>query len=260
MIKGLYEYYLRNIRHKGKRHAVKWSLAILPFKTLKTHYGPVFKVNRNDKTNIYALCGEYGHIVAGHVEALPKGSAFIDIGTNYGLFSLMASKSVGTEGRVYSFEPNPFIYSSFIENVRLSNATNIIPFQSAIAEKNGILNLSFEQGHSGKSHIVDSRTVEAIKISGFNISEWTFLEKDIAGRPVHIKIDVEGYEAKILDVLLKCSWFENVKSITIEIDQENLNIFDSDAEKDIYERLQREGFSTQIGLDKSQHYDEIFTR
>ncbi len=260
MIKSLYEYYLQNIPHKGKRHIVKWSLACLPFRALKTHYGPVFKVNRHDKTNVYSLCGEYGRVVADHVESLPKGAAFIDIGTNYGLFSLIASKQVGGQGRVYSFEPNPFIYSSFIENVRLNNCENIIPFQSAISEETDILNLSFEQCHSGKSHIADGSDGQTVKISAFDISQWEFLERDIADRPVHIKIDVEGYEAKILDVLLKCSWFEKVQSIVVEIDQKNLDIFGSNAQSDVYQRLEGAGFKAEIGLDKARHYDEIFTR
>ena len=260
MLKSLYEYYLQNIPHKGKRHIVKWSLKCLPFKTLKTHYGPIFKVQKHDKTNIYGLCGEYGNVVANHVRQLPKGDVFMDIGTNYGLFSLMASKTLGENGTVFSFEPNPFIYSSFIENIQLNNCRNIVPLQAAIAEKSGILHLNFDRAHSGKSHIADMQGTSTIKVCGFHPGQLNFLGEEIGTRNIHIKIDVEGYEARIIKILCECPWFSNIKSIVVEVSAANLATFESDVERDIYAPLTDKGFAARYGVDHSPHFDEIFEK
>src|SRR5213083_889189 len=38
---------------------------------------------------------------------LAAGDSFVDVGANVGMFTLMAARRVGTDGRVEAFEPNP---------------------------------------------------------------------------------------------------------------------------------------------------------
>jgi len=257
MMKALYEYYLQHIPHKGKRHIVRWSLKAMPFNYLKSHYGPVMHVNRNDKTNIYALCGEYGNVISNHIKTIGRGDVFIDIGTNYGLFSLLASKQVGDKGYVFSFEPNPVIYSYYLDNIRANKCRNIIPFHCAIAPQDGLMGLTFEQNHSGKSHL---SSVGDFTVPTFNPANWIFLTENIAERNIHIKIDVEGYEAEILKVLKAAPWFKNIKSIVVEIDDENLKAYGTSSKESIYAPLEQEGFRPTINGQSGTHYDEIFVR
>jgi len=257
MMKRLFEYYLQNIPHKGKRHTVRWALNVVPFGYLKSHYGPIMRVNRRDKTNIYALSGEYGNIVANHVKKLQPGEVFIDIGTNYGLFSLMAAERVGGQGNVFSFEPNPVIYSYFLDNIRKNKHRNIIPFHCAISDSDKLIGLTFEESHSGKSHLAEKGD---FTIPAFNPAQWQFLSDKIGKRPIHIKIDVEGYEAGILKTLLQAPWFACVKSIVIEIDDDNLKQFSSNAKDHIFAPLEQKGFKPTILAKAGTHYDEIFVR
>lgn len=215
------------------------------------------RVNRADKTNIYALSGEYGHVVSGHVEKLGSGEVFIDVGTNYGLFSLLAANRVGRDGHVFAFEPNPEIYRFFLDNLHLNQARNVIPFHCAIGPEEGLLGLTFDAGHSGKSHLSDQGT---FLVPVFNPARWQFLTERIGTRPIHIKIDVEGFEAGILKALMTASWFANVKSIIVEIDDENLKSFGETAASGIYAPLQALGFQPTIRGKIGIHYDEIFTR
>lgn len=256
-MKALFEYYLKNIPHKGKRYAVRFALKVLPFKYLKSHYGPILRVNKWDKTNIYALCGEYGYVISDHIKTLKPGCVFIDIGTNYGLFSLLASAKIGVNGNVFSFEPNPAIYGYFLDNIKQNRLGNIIPFHCAVSDSDRLIGLSFDEKHSGKSHIAEKGE---FTISAFNITQWKFLAEKISTKDVHVKIDVEGYEAEILKVLSGASWFENIKSIIIEIDDDNLRSFGSTSQKDIYVPLQSAGFKPTINGKAGSHYDEIFIR
>ena len=76
---------------------------------------------------------------------------------------------------------------------------------------------------------------------------------------IHIKIDVEGYEASIIEVLQQAPWFKNVGSLVVEIDEENLQRFGYGAAT-IYDLLDKEGFTPRFGLDAERHYDELFLR
>lgn len=256
-MKRLFEYYLQNIRHKGKRHIVRLALFFLPFRYLKSHYGPIMRVNRRDRTNIFALSGEYGNVVSGHVKKIRQGEVFIDIGTNYGLFSLMAAELVGEQGNVFSFEPNPVIYSYFLDNIRKNGHKNIIPFHCAIADQDKLIDLTFKEEHSGASHLSENGD---FTIPAFNPARWQFLTDKIGSRNVHIKIDVEGYEAIILRTISQASWFLNIKSIVVEIDDKNLQQFSCNARDDVYTPLGSHGFKPTILAKAGSHYDEIFIR
>ncbi len=258
-IKSIIEYYISNIHHKGKRHVVRNILKLLPISYIRSFYGTIIKSNPCDKTNIYAISGEYGDVISNHIKSLPNNCAFIDIGANYGLYSLLAGQ-VLTNGRVLSFEPNPLIYNHFISAIYKNNLKNIIPFHCAIGKEDTLLNLAFNASHSGVSCLSNKIENGGFTVPVFNISYWKLLKNALAPHPdIHIKIDVEGYEQSIIEVLQQAPWFKAVRSIIIEIDNNNLKSFNSDA-KALYKLLETEGFNSTIGLNEDKHYDEIFVR
>ena len=68
---------------------------------------------------------------------IKNGDIVMDVGADYGYFSLLASGLVGNDGKVYAFEPFPFAYQNLIENIKLNKFTNIIPIQKAVNKGNG---------------------------------------------------------------------------------------------------------------------------
>lgn len=260
----MFQYYLQNINHRGKRHIVRTALKILPFKFIKTHYGPFLRCNPQDRTNIYAISGDYAHRISDHIHTFDQNSVFIDIGANYGLYSFLAADHM-KQGHVFSFEPNPFIYRFFLDALFYNKARNIIPFHCAIGEQDSLMNLSFSQKHSGVSCLESSGTdTEAahdkFSVPVFNVARWAFLNNAIdAHVSIHIKIDVEGYEFSIVKLLRDADWFKQVQSLVIEIDDQNMRKFGMSADA-IYEILEQEKFKPTFGLDTQAHYDEIFVR
>lgn len=256
-MKSIAEWYIRSVRHRGKRHTVRWLMRTLPFYSLRSFYGPVLRCNPKDNTNVYCISGEYGHFITDHLDrALKPSDVFLDIGTNCGLFSLYAAQKL-TTGLVCSFEPNPNIYGYFLDNIRLNKIRNILPFHCAVGPEEKIIHLSFSETHSGKSAV--SNMLSDISVPQFDISRWEILNEASKGKDIHIKIDVEGFEQRILETLQKAVWNERVKSIIVEIDEENLQQFGSNAER-IYAIMAAQGFSPTIGLKNGAHYDEIFSR
>ena len=257
MIKKLVEYYLSLPRHRGKTRVVKLLLKALPYKNINSHYGVKLATNAKDKTNIYAIAGDYGYVIYDHIQSLPKNALFLDIGANYGLFTNLAAQHL-EHGHVLSFEPNPYIYKYFLEARSSNNFTNIVSFHCAIGETDDFLSLSYDEKHSGLSSL-DYNNNTGIKVPVFNISAWPNLAKLAKDNNIHVKIDVEGYEKSILEVLLACPWQKNIKSIVVEIDNDNLKKFDTSIH-DVYKFMSKNGFSAKFELDERKHYDEIFVR
>ena len=57
---------------------------------------------------------------------LKNGDTFFDIGANIGLYSIVAAKIVGNNGKVFGFEPTPTTFSRFLMNVSLNNFDDIV--------------------------------------------------------------------------------------------------------------------------------------
>jgi tRNA G37 N-methylase Trm5 len=63
---------------------------------------------------------------------LRAGDVVVDIGAHVGYFTLIAARSVGPEGRVYAFEPDPENYALLVRNIELNGYQNIMPIQKAV--------------------------------------------------------------------------------------------------------------------------------
>lgn len=235
----------------------------IPFKSLRSHYGPILCCNPQDHTNVYAISGDYGHVISNHITGLPENSAFIDIGANYGLFSLLAASHL-PKGKVFSFEPNPEIYHYLLTAKELNELENIITLNYAVGIDSGKMELRYNKKHSGVSSLVTndqkaSEDIETFTVEVLNIAENDTLKELDKIPAAHIKIDVEGYEGKIIETVRQAPWYNKVKSIIVEIDDRNLRKFDSSA-KSLYKTLEQDGFTPTIGFNDTKHYDEIFVR
>ncbi len=125
----------------------------------------------------------------------------IDAGANCGTYSLFMSKFCE---QVYAFEPDKAALAALRENIAINNISNISVHDIALGDKNCELDLyiakngdpawsSFAYGGE-RSIYGDHVTVRAVK--GDDIVEELRLKKiDL------LKIDVEGYEKKVLQGL-----------------------------------------------------------
>lgn len=132
---------------------------------------------------------------------LKKGDIFVDIGTNIGIYSLMAAKKIGVEGAVYSFEPVSKTFRRFLENIEINKFKNIIPIKKALSDKNGdlVMNISCDGFDGWNSFASITRgtksTIENVETITFDSF---FRDEAVWNRISLIKIDVEGWEKFVL--------------------------------------------------------------
>jgi len=152
-----------------------------------------------------------------------------DVGSNV---EIHAIQMANVSGKVYSFEPIPFIYQILNKNITLNNLSNIVLFNKALSNFKGEskINLNLE-GNFGASSIDNS----ALNFREIDINVATGDMITASENILHvdfIKIDVEGHEAKVCQGLTKTiRRFQPVISMEWNSSQtrkdfKDLNLFD----------------------------------
>ena len=112
----------------------------------------------------------------------------IDCGAHIGMFSLFASKKVGSSGKIIALEPDPENYKQLLENIKINKIKNIIPIKKGVWKNEGELNF---EGSLGAGSIISEKKSNQ-KISVSTIDKIT---EDLKLKKVDfVKMDIEGAE------------------------------------------------------------------
>jgi FkbM family methyltransferase len=199
------------------------------------------------------------------------GMHIIDIGANIGATTLNLAKKVGTKGKVFSFEPSPYNYQKALHNISLNNFPNIKLINQGLGnEKTTACLYNVNRSNRGMQRLLSEKS----EISSY---EKTDVEIDTLDRslqlfeipmPSLIKIDVEGYELKVLQ-----GGWETIKknkpALFIELDDNNLQEQGSNAKELVESLLQlryhivdaANGSPVNAGTDFTNcHFDILCTR
>lgn len=149
------------------------------------------------------LYGTYEpHILDLIAKYLKAGDAFVDIGANIGQHSMFAASIVGSEGKIYSFEPIPYIYNQLLDSVKINHFEHIVSAQNiALGTNESTETLYIETNNVGGSSLVAPHgdKIEEIIVQ---IKKGDDMFKNIQHINM-IKIDVEGYEYEVLSGIQK---------------------------------------------------------
>jgi len=134
---------------------------------------------------------------------LSPGKVFIDVGANFGVYTLVASRLVGTTGKVIAFEPTAQSFAILQQNIELNHFSNVRAFQVALAQSRSRAWLYHGRDPVGNSLRKDplcGSDGEEVQIEKLD----QVLEENGIGGVDAIKIDVEGAEALVLQGAIRC--------------------------------------------------------
>lgn len=128
---------------------------------------------------------------------LAQGMTFVDVGANWGYYTLLAAHLVGDGGRVISLEPDPRLFPILMRNVEYNRLENVKALQIAAADEAGVLILSGyneEDENRGLSRLVEQAepSERAFQVQGRAIDE--ALDEHGIGEVHLLKMDIEGAE------------------------------------------------------------------
>ena len=135
---------------------------------------------------------------------LRPGDTFVDVGANIGLFTVIGARIVGTSGRVYAFEPSKMAYDQLVSSVRLNRLTNVTCVNCALSNKAETRTMiACYDGYGAWNSLgrpsCNAPTYEET-VSCITFDEFAMSVEGI-GLPklALMKIDVEGWESRVLD-------------------------------------------------------------
>ncbi|WP_028521866.1 FkbM family methyltransferase [Runella limosa] len=181
---------------------IKWGTTTIlgkPFRDTSSvmYYNPIEHLTFLGKQKIYYESDLQNKIS----EYISQGDLVFDIGANIGQYALLFSHFVGETGKVISLEPDCDNFAILSLNKYKNNCTNLILINQGLdsVEQEKTLYKDKLTGGRKSSFIEEfsSKNSEKQKISTITFS--TLIEQ--FGTPNFVKMDIEGYEGKIISQL-----------------------------------------------------------
>ena len=172
------------------------------------------------------------------LSSICDSDVLFDVGANVGMYSIFAAKICGAS--VYAFEPESQNFSLLCKNIVLNNLQELIsPLCSAISDSLSVssLNLSrFDWDGGGSCHSFGEEVGFDLKprkspfkqlVLGLGLDQ--LIDQFNLPTPTHLKIDVDGFEHKVIAGASKLLKDRRLKSICIELNtnlREHLDVID----------------------------------
>jgi len=160
------------------------------------------------------------------IEKFQPGEILVDVGANVGMYTIWAARTRGT--RVYAFEPESLNYALLNRNIVANKLEEqVVAYCVAMSDRSGFGELQLSQFMAGGScHSLDEkldafhRPFRPVYTQGCVSA--TLDELVAAGKvpqPHYIKIDVDGFEPRVIRGAAETIRAATVRSLLIEVNQ-----------------------------------------
>jgi len=169
-----------------------------PFVELtESRYGPMLYPPRDQYVG--RSFKEYGEFSQGEldifVQILSPGAIVLDIGANIGAHTVPLAQLVGSGGVVVAFEPQPVLHQILCANLVLNSVPNVLTYPMALGNCEGECKIpvfDYSQAHNfggiSMDMVEEGESIPLGKLDSFQLDRVDF-----------IKLDVEGFESKVLE-------------------------------------------------------------
>lgn len=127
--------------------------------------------------------------------AVFPGATVYDIGANVGLYTLLASKNAGPNGRVCAFEPLERNLRYLRRHLALNHVQNCEVLGAAVSDREGINGFSAASWDSSMGHLSPDGELQVRSVT----LDGCLYERHALRLPDILKIDVEGAERAVLE-------------------------------------------------------------
>jgi len=169
-----------------------------------------------------------------------KGDVFFDVGANVGAYALVAAKYHQGGVKVYTFEPSFLNFAQLCRNIALNNCSGtVIALNVALSDKTNLETLNYNNLTAGGALHALGEALDYKKEAFTPVFKQAVLSYRMDNliaqfglpSPQHIKLDVDGIEYEILQGASKTFSSPELKSVFIEILDDDRRIMDYLSEK-----------------------------
>lgn len=182
------------------------------------------------------------YVLDNHV--FKQGTDIIDIGANIGYYAMLEARSIGDTGMVYAIEPVRKNFENLNSNIELNGIQNIKTFHIAIGDKKGVAEMNVAE----KGNFSSVSEINHVAYEGKEKVDMTTLDifsEEMSVTPSLVRMDVEGYESKIIQGMSKL--LTKKPALLIEI---HPHILSSDETEDMFSRLIEAGYKTVVVINE----------
>lgn len=135
-------------------------------------------------------------------EWLNPGDTALDIGANFGSYSLRMSALVGDTGRVFAFEPVPQTFGMLVRSLAAQGCRNVTAFNLACSDRNGLVPMYVPGDPLTGEDLYQASIREGV------LTDVLVCRVRIDDMPLPIdrlrviKVDAEGHDANVIDGML----------------------------------------------------------
>ncbi len=155
---------------------------------------------------------------------LKNDDVFYDIGANIGVYSLYAAAR-NKYARIFSFEPEAQNFWHLCKNIHLNKFNNITPCNIALSDSEDFSHLHITTMTAGSAfHSLDApsqhrfeKDTPILKQGMFPIMLDSLINRYNLPTPTLLKLDVDGFEGKLIDGAQQTIESGKIRSLLVEI-------------------------------------------
>jgi FkbM family methyltransferase len=236
---------------------IKKNIMRLPTEYVKTRKEYILFKNDCGVSDMTRRGGIYEHYIFDYIRDNVdiKGKTIVDVGANFGFHTLEFADLVEDDGQVISFEPQRLVYYQLCGNIILNGYDNITAHNVALSNEHNTLKMENLQYHSTDTINIGNAHLDSYYESGFNYVKVMPLDAFDFENVGVLKIDVQGYEPKVLDGAI-----ETIKKhkpiIFFELEMPQLQIYGWN-DNDVFKRLDALGYTYKKVIDADHLVDYI---
>lgn len=170
-----YQYPKGSLR-KAERDGFRFELDLSDYMQWLIYFG----VSIEPRNKLYAL--------------VKPGMVIFDVGANIGETAMHFARRAGENGQVYAFEPDPVTFQKLNHHLELNRIRNVTALNFGLGDAEGQFSLERDEKHSGGNRIGKKGIAVVIK-------QGDAFAATLNRKPDFIKIDVEGFEYRVLQGL-----------------------------------------------------------
>lgn len=195
----LFDHLVRSLPIKGKQRFLSWLLPRAGETQALLHGLPYFRVDFSDWIQRCIYLGTYELTESRWVRSILRaGDTCIDVGANCGFYTSLFWSIVKPSGSVLAFEPNPTLYGRLTTWFKANCVLGVETYPAALGDQEGIGKLYLPPPTAQNNNATMTATAgsRAVDVDIWRLGD--ILRSRKLEKVRLMKIDVEGFECKVL--------------------------------------------------------------